>query len=266
MSVFCRGTLKNLSHEGHGVVRVHHDCDGSFEKEFSTYINAELIKNTNTGGYNPQNNSRVERRNRSTKQAFKAALLYATGGLPYYYSLWGPDIQFDIDSINKNNDGDGRNYHENLVGKKYVYDIGGRDLSFGQQVFYHEPSPNKETSWEPNGHEAIWVGRSEKIHGGHVVAPIKWDPNTLIYTLSPTKHVNTIRFENIKYPLKMGPTNNTEADATREANLDKYIDEFFLPWYKTHNPESFEDFQVEGEDPLWEVEAIVGKNGKNKKA
>ena len=27
-----RGILKNLSHEGHDVVRVHHDCDGSFEK------------------------------------------------------------------------------------------------------------------------------------------------------------------------------------------------------------------------------------------
>ena len=55
----------------------------------------------------------------------------------------------------------------------------------------------------------------------------------------------------------MGPTNNTENDVTREANLDKYVDEFFLPWYKTHDPESFEEFQIEGEDPIWEVEALA---------
>ena len=79
--------------EGKDIVRPH-DCDKSFEGELKQYLIDENIEDTNTGGYNPSANSRVERRNRAIKQAFRAALFYATGGLGYYNALWGPGLKF----------------------------------------------------------------------------------------------------------------------------------------------------------------------------
>ena len=93
--------------------------DGSFEKHFKTYITDELIEDTNTGGYTPQINSRVERRNRTIKQAFKAALFNATAGLPYYNALWGSGIKHACKSVNVNTDTQGMSYlqekHINMI-------------------------------------------------------------------------------------------------------------------------------------------------------
>ena len=199
--------------EDRDIVRLHHDCDKSFEGELKQYLIDENIEDTNTGGYNPSANSRVERRNRAIKQAFRAALFYATGGLGYYNALWGPGLRFATESINYNEDTTGRNYHKNLTGKEYSYDIGGRDLSFGQQVFYHLDKAQLDEEWTTNGKEAIWVGRSDQISQGHIVVPIEWDPSSKIYKLHPTVHVNRVRFERVIYPLKMGPVqDNMTAD------------------------------------------------------
>ena len=83
-----RNILRTHGNSDKDIVRIHHDKDKSFEGEFSEYMTYNSIENTHTGGYNPQANSRVERRNKSIKQVFKASLLYATGGLPYYNSLY----------------------------------------------------------------------------------------------------------------------------------------------------------------------------------
>ena len=251
---------------GKDIVRVHHDCDKSFDGEFKGYLQDNLIEITHTGGYNPQSSGIVERRNRAIKQAFKAALFYATGGLPYYNALWGPGIKFAMEAINKNNDSSGRNYYKNIKGEEYKYDIGNSDLAFGQQVFYHISDAQKEDHWETNGKEAIWVGRSDEINNGHVVVPIVWDPDTKVYELKPTKHVTHVRWENIHYPLKMGPVhqaiddNNIEGN---EAKLDVFVEDFFRPWYKA--TESGEGYQIEGEDPIMELEAIEGQSGKGNK-
>ena len=45
------------------IVRLHHDCDKSFEGELKQYLIDENIEDTDTGGYNPSANSRVERGN-----------------------------------------------------------------------------------------------------------------------------------------------------------------------------------------------------------
>ena len=140
----------------------------------------------------------MERCNRSIKQAFKAALFNATAGLPYYNSLWGVGIKHACKAVNNNTDTQGRNYHELLTGSEYKYDIGGKDLSFGQQVFYHTDPAQRPDDWVTPGQEAVWVGRSDNISGGHVIIPIKWDPINSIYELSPSKEVNHIRYEKIK--------------------------------------------------------------------
>ena len=87
------------------------------------------------------------------------------------------------------------------------------------------------------------MGRSDSINGGHVVVPIEWDPNSLFYTLSPTKNVNEVRYVNVRYPLRMGPVTNNDEDAKGdEEKLDKYLDDFFLPWYRAPSPEEQEEY------------------------
>ena len=255
-----RTRLRTIGKDEKDIVRIHHDCDTSFKAEFEEYIESELIEDTNTGGYNPQANSRVERRNRSIKQAFKAALFNATAGLPYYNALWGVGLIFANEAVNKNTDTTGRNYYELLTGQPYKYNIGKLDLAFGQQVFYHKNKEQLNDDWETNGQEAIWVGRSNTITEGHIVVPIKWDPDNTIYELSPSIHVNHIRFEHIKYPLRMGPNmDNIDTD-----KFEEYIEEFFIPWYRMDNSD-ISDEQIEGEDPIWNIEQIKSHRGKGKK-
>ena len=85
-----RREYKTLSKDDADIVRVHHDNDKSFEGVCADAWRKDKIINTNTGGYNPQANSRVERRHGSIKELFKACMFMATGGLPYYYALRGP--------------------------------------------------------------------------------------------------------------------------------------------------------------------------------
>ena len=58
----------------------------------------------------PIANSRVERRHRSIKEIFRACMIMATGGLPYYYALWGPGIVYAMKMNNINDDSTGRTY------------------------------------------------------------------------------------------------------------------------------------------------------------
>ena len=258
-----RNKLRQLGHDDKDIVRLHHDCDKSFEGELKQYLIDEHIADTDTGGYNPAANSRVERRNRSIKEAFKAALFFATGGLSYYNALWGPGLKFATCAVNNNDDSSGRNYYKNLTNKEYIYDIGGRDLSFGQQVFYYLDKAQRHDEWGTSGKEAVWVGRSDKITDGHIVVPIEWDPDTKIYKLLPTVHVNKVRYEHIVYPLKMGPIHDGMSDTEREASFDTYVESLFRPWYKV--TECDEEYQIDGEDPIWEVESIEGHIGKGHK-
>ena len=43
-----------MGYEGKDIiVRLHHDCDKSFEGDLKQYLIDENIEDTNTGGYNP---------------------------------------------------------------------------------------------------------------------------------------------------------------------------------------------------------------------
>ena len=59
-----------------------------------------------------------------------------------------------------------------------------------------------------------------------------------------------------EFPLKMGPVKNEWSDS-----LDSFLSTI-EPCYKTTEGDSFDDEQMDGEDPLLEVEAITGKKGK----
>ena len=40
-----------MGHEDKDIVRLHHDCDKSFEGDLTQYLIDENIEDTNTGGY-----------------------------------------------------------------------------------------------------------------------------------------------------------------------------------------------------------------------
>ena len=83
------------------------------------------------------------------------------------------------------------------------------------------------------------------------------------YTLKPTIHVDKVRFERVIYPLKMGPTQDNMTDIERETNFNTYIEDFFRPWYRSvEGDKDCTEYQVEGEDPILEVEGIEGHMGK----
>ena len=58
----------------------------------------------------------------------------------------------------------------------------------------------------------------------------------------------------------MGPVHDSMADTEREASFESYVEDCFRPWYKV--AEGKEDEQLEGEDPILEVESIEGHMGK----
>ena len=176
----------------------------------------------------------------------------ATGGLPYYYSLWGPGIAYAMQMNNINDDSTGRNYYKTLTGKQYDYNIGKQDLAFGQQIYYHKDKEQMGDNWDTPGTEGIWVGRSSEVSGGHIIVPIEWDPNTNLYILDGTVHVNAVRYNKIVFTLKMGPTDNNNDEQIDEVSMNEFIDDFFRPWYKS--AEGDESEQIEGEDPILEVE------------
>ena len=104
------------------------------------------------------------------------------------------------------NDSSGRNYYETLTGQRYKYNIGKDDLAFGQQILYYHIDPEQMSDkWDTPGDEGIGVGRSDEVSGGHIIVPIEWDPNTNVYILGATVHVNAVRYNTIRFPLKNGP-------------------------------------------------------------
>ena len=63
---------------------IHHDDDKSFRGEVEAYATERGWANTHTGGYNPNANSKCERRIGMLQQLFRVVLLVATGGILYY--------------------------------------------------------------------------------------------------------------------------------------------------------------------------------------
>ena len=131
------------------------------------------MKQTDTGGYDPQNNSVTERRHRSVKEVFKAMLLEATGGIGYYNALWGPGIVHAFDCVNNVDWADGHNPSVALTGTARSYD--DNSFGFGQSVYYHVAKEVRDDAWMTPGQFGIWVGYSNRIKGGNKVVPVEWD-------------------------------------------------------------------------------------------
>ena len=60
----------------------------------------------------------------------------------------------------------------------------------------------------------------------------------------------------------MGPVDNDDEDID-QVSLNQFADDFFKPWYKAAT--GTEDEQIEGEDPIIEVEKIISHRASGKK-
>ena len=99
------------------LVRLHSDDDASFQKHVKQYLLDEGIKQTDTGGYRPQSNSRTERRIRTLKEGVKALLTQCTGGLGIYNSLWGEALLHANHCYNRSADSSGNIPYTTLTNK-----------------------------------------------------------------------------------------------------------------------------------------------------
>ena len=61
----------------------------------------------------------------------------------------------------------------------------------------------------------------------------------------------------------MGPVQDSLTDIERETSFDTCIEDFFRPWYKSvEGNADCTEYQIDGEDPILEVESIEGHMGK----
>ena len=245
------------------IVRLHSDQDPSFQAELSEYLASINVAQTDTGGHRPENNSKTEKRIGIITMAFKACLLEATGGTKYYEKLWGVGLKHANYCVNRSSRADGRpSPYSMRMGVDYVWDR-KLDHHFGAKVISHVKEDHRLTSFAIPAEEGIWVGRSTETPGADIIVPITWDGGAGCYILGKSKAVFGCKVDNGHFPLRSGP------DALRPDSLDDFegfIQSFEYQMYGNEITEEDKAWQIEGEDPLAEVEAIELKRGKGKKA
>ena len=240
--------------KGLDVVRVHSDCDPSivYPTAFSQYLIDEKIYQTDKGSYRPQNNARTERRIRMLAESVRAAMIKATAGMEVYDKLWGVVQQHVAHCINRHTFSDGRCPYTLLTGKAYKWT--NDDHIFGASGIYHIPKEQRSSKMKPTGDTCIWVGRSMVTTDSSVVVPIKWDSTTNTYELKTPVVATRCDLNDKIFPLREGPV------TIKDKTLKKFLEKYNLPNYKVSS--DFEEYQIDGEGPIWEVEAIQGKKGR----
>lgn len=256
-------TVQGPSGKPLALVRVHSDQGTEFSGEFAEYLLKERIQQTNTGGYRPTNNSRVERRLRMVLESFRACLHEATGGEGYYDELWGVGLVHANACVNRATWGDGTCPYEALAGKPWS-DAKGRRHVFGAKVEYHVKKERRGPKWQTPGQLGIWVGMSDTVLDGHVVVPIKIDRGAQLYKLgSPVEPDQVTVFDEL-FPLLMGPDFARPDNPESAGKVEEFLTHLRMQMYGESR--DFTDEQVGDEDPLLEVERIVKQRGKGKKA
>ena len=91
-----------------------------------------------------------------------------------------------------------------------------------------------------------------------MVVPIRWNTTDKTYDLLKPMVATRCDIDNTSFPLREGPV------PIKDIALKKFLDKYNLPNYK--NTPDTTDYTIDGEDPIWEVEAIQGKKGKGSKA
>ena len=92
------------------------------------------------------------------------------------------------------------------------------------------------------------------------MVPIKWNGKEKQWTLGTVTTVTRVVYEEVRYPLAMGPVENE----TNDERFRHFFDTFLIPNYQPEKGSESEQVDP-GYDPILEVEKIVEKTGKGKK-
>ena len=253
--------IRDIKHAGPNpkeVVRIHSDQDTSFAGELEKELLDKQVRQTNTGGHRPTNNSRTEKRIGLVLYALRAMLYTATGGTDYYEQLWGPAVVLANAAVNRATWSDGSSPYTTRVGQEYEYS--DRDHVFGAGCVYWLKKEHRPTKLTMPGQEGIWIGRSTTTPDADLVVPIKWEGSSNSYKLGRTVTVAKAVVDNTYYPLRAGP----DADTAACTDFESFMQVFHHQMYG--NADAFPEEQVDGEDPILEVEEIKAVRGRGRKA
>jgi len=248
-----RRELRSRGEAGIDLVRVHSDYDGSFQAEFREWLTEIGVEQSDTGGYRPKNNARAERRIRMVTEAFRAMLLEAAAGVGEYDAMWGMGLKRACTVINNAYLDDGTSPEKELTGKEYEW--GKEDHPFGAHCIYWRAKEQKNGKFDTPGKLGVWVGRSVATPDAAVVVPVKWDAAQGVWELGKPLVAATVKVTDGDFPLRNGPEGTVN---TTEENAKRFYDKYNLAQYERDQPDD-EEYQVDGEDPVSNVEKITGK-------
>jgi len=255
------------------LVRVHSDMGTEFEADFDKWCVDHQVQRTTTGGYGSKRNSVVERRIRMLRDAFRANLLVATGGHDYFHALWGQGTKHANYCINRSRWMDGSSPYASLTGAEYQWN--DADLVFGQRCRYHVALERREHKGEMPGQVGLWVGRSEKIAGGHVVVPLSYNYEAERWVLG--KPLDVVRAkvddpDNPVFPLRTARVKGQfveRSEGPPGAEFEAFIDKFDPMIEKIASTAMLDGVEATAElgdsEEVYEVQKIVGKRQKKKK-
>ena len=126
------------------------------------------------------------------------------------------------------------------------------DHVFGAKCLYWDKKENRRVKWDTPGKRGIWVGRSDDTLGSHLVVPYAFDGASNRYVLGKMITVAKADVNDNEFPLRMGPD-----DVNDTTDFDAFMKAFHDQMYSHVKPEDVSEYQVDGEDPVCEVEKVV---------
>jgi hypothetical protein len=243
--------------KGRCVVRFHTDVDSSFLGAVERHAIRKGWRVTDTGGYNSQSNSVVERRIGLVKQTARAVLLTATGGVGYLQELWGHSMMFANDCVNRNDWGDREAPHTQLTGDSYQW--GDHEHCFGEYVLWGVPKENRTNDLSEPGQQGLWMRADPTSSNAAVVVPIAWDADKDCWRLMPTVVATDYTVVKGVFPLRMCPPPGDDG-----SKFDSFIDAVYDPLMRWavgsgQPPDEGEASDSGDSDVFYEVEKILNK-------
>ena len=217
-----------------GIVSIHHDDDKSFRGEVEVYAREKGWVNTHTGGYNPNANSKCERRIGMLQQLFRVVLLVATGGVFYYDQLWDVGLKYSNWIINNQPWPDRPSPNSTL--SNFPIRRSKNAHVFGAYCLFHIPKELRDGKFRPPSEMGIWVGLDSSVINGHLVVPIEWQHSTQSWVLEGVKTATTVKVYDNVFPLKMAPP----PGAVGTTKFDEYVDSVVNPLYREKDRDGVE--------------------------
>jgi hypothetical protein len=236
-----------------GIVSIHHDDDKSFRGEVEAYAIEQGWADTHTGGYNPNANSKVERRIGMLQQQFRVILLACTGGHLYYNQLWDVGLKYSNYILNTNKWADCDSPISRLSGTVHYR---SKNLHvFGAYCLFHVPKELRDGKFRPPSEMGIWVGLDSAVQNGHLVVPIEWQHSTQSWLLGGVITATTVKVYEDVFPLRKAPPPGTVGTVA----FDTFVDKVVEPLY-SNRPNELEVAQ-----PMAEPEGAQPQPGASRK-